>query len=582
MRSFDGFFHKPEKLVAEFTPLRRLSKNDGHLGRLSTQHAPPNASYHRLASCSALDYAIPQMEEAVIQATPASAVTPKGRGWLLVVLVFGLIWFELINQLKPEWWLNPQYNYGLVVPLLALYLFWKRWRNRPAPSQPPARTLPIVLVFFCAVLFLPVRFVAEANPDWRLLSWALALLTVAISFLGLYLAGGRSWARHFAFPVLFFLVAVPWPVRIEQLVIQNLMRIVTAINVTFLQLAGVPALQHGNVIEVGAGFIGIEEACSGVRSLQATLMVSLFLGELYSFRISRRLILIVIGALLAFICNVVRTAILVWAGTTKGTQSIETWHDPAGLTILMVCLFGLWIASLIMMRRGDAFTIAAKIDHERSKPRLNWALLGALAVWFLAVEAGVQAWYRTHQNFTSSHWAVNWPESESNYKKVAIAPAAETLLRYNDGGGASWDGADGRQWMMYFFRWLPGRTAARFVKVHRPDICLPASGRTMERDNGIQILAVNGVNLPVRAYRFDDRGVPLHVFYCYWDARSSYETVTAAESEDWSPRGRLRAALQGRRDIGAQMLEIIVWGYQDDAEAREALSRELNRVIHTS
>jgi len=83
-------------------------------------------------------------------------------------------------------------------------------------------------------------------------------------------------------------VAVPWPVRIEQIVIQDLMRVVTAINVTFLQLAGVPALQHGNVIEVGTGFIGIEEACSGVRSIQATLMVSLFLGELYSFTISRR------------------------------------------------------------------------------------------------------------------------------------------------------------------------------------------------------------------------------------------------------------------------------------------------------
>jgi hypothetical protein len=93
------------------------------------------------------------------------------------------------------------------------------------------------------------------------------------------------------------------------------------------------------------------------------------------------------------------------------------------------------------------------------------------------------------------------------------------------------------------------------------------------------MLAVNGISLPVRSYRFDDRGVPLHVFYCYWDARSSYETVAAAESEDWSASGRVRAALQGRREIGAQMLEIVVWGYQDDNEASEAIARELSRVI---
>src|SRR5207302_8665625 len=139
---------------------------------------------------------------------------------------------------------------------------------------------------------------------------------------------------------------VPWPVRIEQSVIHDLMRIVTAINVTFLQLATVPALQHGNVIEVGSGFIGIEEACSGVRSIQATLMVSLFLGELYSFSALRRLLLIVIGAMLAFVCNIGRTAILVWVGTHRGVAGVESWHDPAGLTILIVCLFGLWLVSL--------------------------------------------------------------------------------------------------------------------------------------------------------------------------------------------------------------------------------------------
>ena len=520
-----------------------------------------------------------QMDEAIAPAAPVSVTSSKRGGWLIVLAVFGLLWFELINQLRAEWWLNPQYNYGLIVPLLALYLFWKRWRTRPNPEPPLATALPILLILCCAVLLLPIRFVAEANPDWRMLSWSLALSVVTISLLFLYLIGGRAWLRHFAFPVLFFLVAVPWPVRIEQVVIQDLMRIVTAINVTFLQLAAVPALQHGNVIEVGTGFIGIEEACSGVRSIQATLMVSLFLGELYSFTAARRLILIAIGAALAFVCNVARTALLVWAGTTKGTESIEAWHDPAGLTILIVCLFGLWIASLIMMRRGTAIPTTPSVEEQNAPIRLNWGLLGGLAIWLLLVEIGVQTWYGSHQTMVQSRWTVRWPETESDYKKVPIASAAETLLRYNDGGGASWKGSDGRQWMMYFFRWLPGRTAARFVKVHRPDICLPASGRTMEHDNGLRMLAVNGISLPVRSYRFDDRGVPLHVFYCYWDARSSYETVAAAESEDWSARGRVRSALQGRREIGAQMLEIVVWGYQDDNEASEAIARELSRVI---
>jgi exosortase len=415
-----------------------------------------------------------------------------------------------------------------------------------------------------------------------LLSWLLAVDVIAISLAVVYLSGGPSWLIHFAFPFLFFLVAVPWPVRIEQIVIQDLMRAVTAINVVFLQLVGIPALQHGNVIEVGSGFIGIEEACSGVRSLQAALMISLFLGELYSFTVVRRVALVVIGAFLAFVCNVVRTAILVWVGTHQGLGGIESWHDPAGLTILIVCLFGLWVVSLVMLRRGSASDDSSVIAQQTVPVHFRWAPLAFLTAWILLAEGAVQLWYRSHQTIASSHWAVQWPDAESNYKSVPIAPEAVSLLQYNEGGGASWEGGDGHQWLMFFFRWFPGRTAARFIKVHRPDICLPASGRTMERDNGLRMLTVNGLSLPIRSYRFEDRGAPLHVFYCYWDARSSYENAVAAAAEDWSFRGRIRTALQGRREIGAQILEIIVWGYEDDNEASAALARELARVVRTS
>ncbi len=358
------------------------------------------------------------------------------------------------------------------------------------------------------------------------------------------------------------------------------MRAVTAINVVALNIVGVPALQHGNVIEVSSGLIGIEEACSGVRSLQATLMISLFLGELYSFTVGRRFFLIVAGVTLAFVTNVIRTAILVWIGANQGIHGIEGWHDPAGLTILLVCLFGLWAVSLFLRRRSPAHSMPPQ--HQMTTPHFSAPLLATLAVWLVLAEAGVQVWYGLHAPSASSRWVVSWPASESEYKTVPIAPEAARLLRYNEGGGARWSGPNGHQWMMYFFRWLPGQTAARFVKVHRPDICLPASGLTMVRDNGIRVITVNDVNLPLRSYLFDDSGTPLHVFYCYWDARSSYENAAAAQEEDWTPRGRVRSALRGRREAGAQMLEIVVWGYENDIDAEASVRRQLEQMIRSS
>src|SRR5438128_9696966 len=165
---------------------------------------------------------MPQMDEAVVQTAPVLEESVKRAGWLSPIAVFGLLWLELSNQLKPEWWLNPQYNYGLIVPLLALYLFWKRWRVRPTPAPPAATAFPIPLILLCAALSLPIRFLAEANPDWRLLSWLFALVVVTISLLFLYIIGGRVCVRYFGFPALFFLVAVPSPVRIEHVIVQDL------------------------------------------------------------------------------------------------------------------------------------------------------------------------------------------------------------------------------------------------------------------------------------------------------------------------------------------------------------------------
>lgn len=111
-----------------------------------------------------------------------------------------------------------------------------------------------------------------------MVSWALAGQVIGFRLLG----GGALGPTRLAqcvFPVCLFLVAVPWPYGIEHPVIQGLTRMDTALTIEILGWIGIPAMQHGNVIELTTGSVGIDKACSGIRSLQATLMLSLFFGE---------------------------------------------------------------------------------------------------------------------------------------------------------------------------------------------------------------------------------------------------------------------------------------------------------------
>jgi hypothetical protein len=71
----------------------------------------------------------------------------------------------------------------------------------------------------------------------------------------------------------------------------------------------------------------------------------------------------------------------------------------------------------------------------------------------------------------------------------------------------------------------------------------------------------------------------VHIFYCYSDGRTSYANDAEAAAEDWTARGRLRAAWEGKRERGARMLELAVWNYENDAEANAALERELSTII---
>jgi exosortase len=511
--------------------------------------------------------------------TPAISQEIEGRiPWsgiaagIAVILCLG---GELIAQLRLDWTLNPSYGYGWSVPFISALLFWFRWNRRPRPTPPLGGRGCLAFLVLTAGLLLPLRILAKANPDWRLVSWAVALCIVGIAFCCLFLTGGWRWVKYFAFPVLFLLVSVPWPNQLEQKLVQRLMGIVTGIDVELLTSVGIAALQHGNVIQLATGNLGIEDACSGIRSLQSTFMLSLFLGEFYALKIRQRLYLLLAGAGLAFAFNIVRTFLLAYVASRSGPEAVSQWHDTAGWSVLAGSFVGLWGLSLYLKRDNPSASSYSK-GLKLALP--SRAFIG-LTCWLVATELGASLWFqvRSSQAAVTPQWTVDFPGLSQKYANVVIPEEAEALLHYNEGRAFTWQDEAGKTWEVFFFKWFPGQTAALFVKVHRPEICLPASGFVASGGPRSELITIGNVSLPTRAYTFKGKE-PLHVYYCYWDGsvfRDTEEMVT----EDWTMRGRLHRAWNGKRDQGAQTLEVAVWGYDDDAAADLALKRQLARLI---
>jgi exosortase len=624
------------------------------------------------------------------------------RSPIFYLLPLAGYWLILIYQLGAQWSVYEQYHYGWAVPFLCAYLLWRRVTQAsqsPSPASPPAAAdtpspggalssqrsvvssqwsvvrspsslshLPssifLLLLAACAFLYLPTRFLHEANPIWRLTSllWTLEVIAITLLFLwssSLVISSPVvslssspvvppsrspvvsspcspvvslsvvpwsvvSWSRSLVFPVCFFLVAVPWPSGLENLLTQSLMRLNASTAVELLGLFWIPAVQHGNVIEVSAGAVGIDEACSGIRSLQATLMISLFLGELYALSASRRALCVVAGFALAFAFNLGRTLLLTRVAAAKGIGAVAAWHDPAGITILVACFLALWLIARALQKpdisrswsivsspwsvvsrpvvrspivRSPVVSNPVVSSHVVRDPVVSSPVVSSprspvvplsvvswsLFAWLLLVETGTELWYRSHEQVTagSVEWSVHRPDQSSAYTEVEIPTGISGQLRYDEGTQRRWLDGSGNSWVLYYFRWFPAhslqkRVAIQLAKTHGPETCLPVVGIKESARLGIITVPVAGMEVAMQHYVFNADGNSLQVFHGIYEDPAGSSTL-ANRRKDF--RSRIAAALAGSRNYGQRFFEVAVVGYERPEEAKAALAGELEKLI---
>src|SRR4029077_3416071 len=211
------------------------------------------------------------------------------------------------------------------------------------------RALVASLIALPALLILlPVRLFEIANPDSRLISWLHAAAVTTLTLLYIWYTGGMPWLRHFAFPILFASIAVPWLIQVEVPIVQGLMRAVAAVASETANLFAIPTQLEGNLIRIPNGVVGVNRACSGVRSLQTSLMIGLLLGELKRLSIWRRVALVAGAIAIAFIGNCARAFFLVWIAGTKGIAAVAHWHDVAGYSIVAAVFVGSLLLAILL------------------------------------------------------------------------------------------------------------------------------------------------------------------------------------------------------------------------------------------
>jgi exosortase len=520
-------------------------------------------------------------ESKVVQGSGPSAQA----GLFLLVGTLVALWAFLVIILRYHWGSESYYNFGPAVPVLGLFLFYRRWKTDTCAWDYNERRYQVTLLLTAVLIFLlvPLRLLAEVNPFWRVPLLAQAGLIAGISLLLLYGYGGWKKLCHFAFPLLFLLFMLPWPWRVETAVIQAFTVQVVDTTVILLKLIGYPAMHMGNVIRIGEDIVGVDEACSGIRSLQALGVAAFFLGEFFALRWIARGLLLGVTLFLVFLFNTARSLTLTLIILNEGHAAYDKWHDPVGMITYvgsLAALYGFAELFAYFSRHPEPDAPPLSLASLPAPPRLGTALLLGLALAHFAV---VEGWFRYHEATTppAADWGLAWPEAEAGRLEFIPMPeAVQEVLGYDTGTRLRYTLSDTAVLDLYSYAYSDdNRLASVSSYGHSPTVCLQASGAELIDEVEALRIRVGELEIPLRhaLFTYEDRQhgpTRIQTFYCVWERRNMGLSSNRLRDLDYAFQwDQVRA---GRRDYSRQVLLIAIYGIESVAKAR-AVTRSLLR-----
>ncbi len=256
--------------------------------------------------------------------------------WMTVVLV-GLVlilYFPVLRELVRDWWNNPDFSHGFLVPVFSAWLVWQaRGRLRQLPrraSWSGAFTLLAAVALLFAGVFGAERFTTRFS-----------LLVLLAGLIALFL--GWNWFRALWFPWAFLLLMIPIPAILFNQITFPLQLLASKLASAALPVFGVPVLREGNVLSLPSMQLEVAEACSGIRSLVTLGTLAIVVAYLLETKLWKRVLVAVASVPIAVAANssrIVLTGLMVqyWDPATAP----GFFHEFSGWLIFIVALLMLF------------------------------------------------------------------------------------------------------------------------------------------------------------------------------------------------------------------------------------------------
>ena len=444
-------------------------------------------------------------------ATQTQRPTPLGAwAWpqrLVVGVAMAAVALFCLNT-WPDWRNNPDLSHGFFAPFVFLLLLWEGTHHHTARWLPSDwRSVAASIVALAgAVLALALAGLLAASVGWShavvrfVFAGCLVLLLSAAWFV---LARADVRAVPFNWTIftaigLWALVA-PLPHGTYSRLTLELQGNVTSFVLHTLHIFGVPARQQGNVIELANTSVGVEEACSGIRSLVSCLYAGAFFAAWQVRRVGPRVLLVLTAPLLAVGMNFARSLLLTLLANS-GRDITGPWHDWTGYAILGITAVTLGGLAMLCEDKipgtptapGGAGPVGPVAHPAPAVVFLGGGTLCALLLGFFVVSLRATPpppQINVNLGKLVPHRAEGWHVATTTdlYQFSDILRTEhlmERIYKKQDARGPF-------EVSLYIAYWPAGAVPVSQVSSHTPDACWPGSGWTPklvpEQERGLRL-----------------------------------------------------------------------------------------------
>jgi EpsI family protein len=438
-----------------------------------------------------------------------------------------------------------------------------RVASRPTPAATPAFGLGLLLI---GAFTLPLVWLLQTGlPGWRVLvlwwQWAaVSAITLAVVFGRSGVAGGRS----VLFPLLFLAFALPIPSIVDAPLKLRLQGVTTASSEFLLRLLGEDVSRPGGgfVLHLPGGDLGVEEACSGVRSVTALTAIAAFLAYLFRFGPVRGILLVALAIPVVIGVNVLRVVLSGLIQEHIGGRYIrDEWHEGLGLLMVLVGVAGVRAVTGALRHprlqwsgeRAGFATSATDSPRDPTSsaghtPSRRWSIVTAvtlvtsctMSAIFAAVELRTGPTAESPPDLT----ALPLTLGEWTGRDLPVPAHVANMLYPDTALHREYRNAIGRGIQVWVLYWgVPEQIRG----YHHPDVCLPSAGAAPVSNGEVVLQPTGGGRLPVATRVIRGSGQNLYVLYWTQEGRHVW-----GEADEESARVGLKSGTRGLVDFLAR------------------------------